>query len=194
MRKEMKLASMDDLEKEAEKQGVSWEDFKQTQRNQIITQKVIGEEVGQHLSVSKEDEQAFYDAHKSEMEQPEAIRLSEILVAPKSTVPASDPTAPPSAQPPADPAAEAAALAAAEAKAAEDARRAAEAKAAEDARRGAGAAASRIAVDQTRRLTAAAFTVVRTNLHGLTPARLAADISRATQFATNANALAARST
>src|ERR1035438_9468190 len=42
MRKEMKLDSMEDLEKEAVKQGISWEDFKQNKRNQIITQKVIG--------------------------------------------------------------------------------------------------------------------------------------------------------
>jgi peptidyl-prolyl cis-trans isomerase SurA len=130
MRKDMKLASLEDLEKEATKQGISWEDFKQTQRNQIITRKVIGEEVGSHLSVSKEDEQAFYDAHKNEMEQPEAIRLSEILVAPKIAAPPTstpaaapaDPNAPPAAaQPPVDDAAkqaaDAAALSAAEAKA-----------------------------------------------------------------------------
>src|SRR5246500_4296132 len=84
MRKDMKLDSMEALEKEAEKQGISWEDFKQTQRNQIITRKVIGEEVGGHLSITKEEEQKFYDEHKSEMEQPEFIRLSEILVAPKT--------------------------------------------------------------------------------------------------------------
>lgn len=39
MRKSMNLDSMEALEKEAEKQGISWEDFKQTQRNQIIRQK-----------------------------------------------------------------------------------------------------------------------------------------------------------
>jgi len=129
MRKDMKLASLEDLEKEATKQGISWEDFKQTQRNQIITRKVIGQEVSQHLSVTKEEEQAFYDAHKNEMEQPEAIRLSEILVAPKTTAapaPATtapaDPNAPPAAAPPAlddaaKQAADAAALSAAEAKA-----------------------------------------------------------------------------
>src|SRR6202049_4557812 len=50
--------------------------------NQIITQKVIGEEVGSHLTITKEEQQKFYDEHKSEMEQPEAIQLSEILVAP----------------------------------------------------------------------------------------------------------------
>ena len=90
MRKDMKLDSMEALEKEAEKQGVSWEDFKQTQQNQIVTRKVIGQEVGGHLAISKEEEQKFYDDHKSEMEQPEYIRLSEILVAPKVDAPKTD--------------------------------------------------------------------------------------------------------
>lgn len=121
MRKDMKLDSMEALEKEAQKQGISWEDFKQTQRNQIITRKVIGEEVGVHLANTKEEEQKFYDDHKAEMEQPEYIRLSEILVAPKapSITPATDPgaagAAPP--DPAAQAAADAAALSAAEAKA-----------------------------------------------------------------------------
>ncbi len=128
MRKDMKLDSLEALEKEATKQGVSWEDFKQNMKNQIITQKVIGEEVGGHLAISKEEEQAFYDEHKGEMEQPEYIRLSEILVAPKavapSITPAPDPSATgssPAAQPPVDEAAkqaaDAAALSAAEVKA-----------------------------------------------------------------------------
>jgi len=93
MRKDFKLDSLEDLEKEAEKQGVSWEDFKQTQRNQIITRKVIGDEVGSHLSVGKEEEQKFYDEHKSEMEQPEFVRLSEILVTPKTVAPTPAPPA-----------------------------------------------------------------------------------------------------
>jgi peptidyl-prolyl cis-trans isomerase SurA len=84
MRKDMKLGSMEELEKAATSQGISYEDFKQNMRNQIITQKVIGEEVGGHLSITKDEEQKFYDEHKSEMEQPEEIHLSEILVAPKT--------------------------------------------------------------------------------------------------------------
>lgn len=105
MRKDMKLESMEDLEKEATKQGVSWEDFKQNMRNQIITQKVIGEEVGGKLSITKEEEQKFYDEHKNELEQPEYIRLSEILVAPKSATPSITPAgqaASPQPQPSAD--------------------------------------------------------------------------------------------
>src|SRR3954454_1708041 len=60
MRKQMNLDSMEDLEKAATSQGVSFEDFKQNMRNQIITQKVIGQEVGQKMSVTKEEEQKFY--------------------------------------------------------------------------------------------------------------------------------------
>ena len=119
MRKDMKLDSMEALEKEAEKQGISWEDFKQTQKNQILTRKVIGEEVGGHLSISKEEEQKFYDDHKNEMERPEAVQLAEILITPKTEAAPADPNA--AASTPADPAAkqaaDAAALAAAESKA-----------------------------------------------------------------------------
>ncbi len=118
MRKDMKLDSLEALEKEATKQGISWEDFKQNMRNQIITQKVIGEEVSGHLSVTKEEEQKFYDDHKAEMEQPEQIRLSEILVAPKLAGPAAAPaTADPNLPPNAQPVVDEAALKAAEAKA-----------------------------------------------------------------------------
>jgi peptidyl-prolyl cis-trans isomerase SurA len=80
MRKEMKLESMEDLEKAAVSQGISFEDFKQNLKNQIITQQVISKEVGQRMSISKEELQQFYDDHKSQMEQPEQIRLSELLV------------------------------------------------------------------------------------------------------------------
>lgn len=126
MRKDMKLDSMEALEKEAEKQGISWEDFKQQKKNQIITQKVIGEEVSSKLSITKEEAEKFYNEHKSEMQQPEAIRLAEILVAPKAPAitPAPDPNAAPGSTPPQTPEAEAAKQAADEA-----AQRAAEAKA-----------------------------------------------------------------
>ena len=117
MRKEMKLDSLEDLEKEATKQGISWEDFKQERLNQIIIQKVIGQEVGSHLSITKEEEQAFYDQHQKEMERPESVQLSEILIAPKATTPpaaSAAPGAPPAAD---DAASQAAALSADEAKA-----------------------------------------------------------------------------
>ncbi len=46
MRKQMNLETMEDLEKAAQAQGASYEEFKQNLRNQIVTQRVIGQEVG----------------------------------------------------------------------------------------------------------------------------------------------------
>jgi peptidyl-prolyl cis-trans isomerase SurA len=83
MRKQMNLETMEELEKAAEAQGASYEEFKQNLRNQIVTQRVIGQEVGSHLALNKEDEKKFYDQHRAEMERPEQVRLSEILIAPK---------------------------------------------------------------------------------------------------------------
>ncbi len=126
MRKQMNLDSMEELEKAAQSQGISYEDFKQNLRNQIITQQVIAREVGSHLNITKEEEQKFYEEHKSEMEQPEQIHLSEILVStqkPAANAPAakgaagSDPNKPAEAAPPAPTAPDAEQLAAAEAKA-----------------------------------------------------------------------------
>lgn len=94
MRKDMKLETMEELEKAATAQGISYEDFKQNMRNQIITQKVIGEEVGSHLNITTDEQQKFYDQHKAELEQPESIRLSEILIEPEKPVkPADKPAA-----------------------------------------------------------------------------------------------------
>jgi peptidyl-prolyl cis-trans isomerase SurA len=80
MRKQMKLDSMEELEKAATSQGISFEDFKANKRNEIITQQVIGKEVGSKLAISKEEQQQFYDQHKSELERPEQVKLSEILI------------------------------------------------------------------------------------------------------------------
>jgi peptidyl-prolyl cis-trans isomerase SurA len=115
MRKQMNLESMEELEKAAEAQGASYEDFKQNLRNQIITQRVIGQEVGSHLAMNKDEEKKFYDQHRAEMEQPEQVRLSEILIAPKTPPkPAASADAKP--EPPSEAETEAA-LAAAQAKA-----------------------------------------------------------------------------
>ena len=84
MRKQMKLDTMEDLEKAAESQGVSFEDFKQNLRTEIITQQVIQKEVGSRINISKQEEQRFYDQHRSELARPEAVKLSEILISTES--------------------------------------------------------------------------------------------------------------
>jgi peptidyl-prolyl cis-trans isomerase SurA len=85
LRKQMHADSMEDLEKAAQAQGVSWEEFKENMKNSIITQHVISQEVGGHVNVSQQEIQQFYDQHKSEMERPEQVRMSEILISTQKT-------------------------------------------------------------------------------------------------------------
>jgi peptidyl-prolyl cis-trans isomerase SurA len=80
IRKQNHLDSMEALEKAAEQQGVSYEDFKQNIKNNVITQSVVRDEVGRHLNLTHAQEQEYYDAHKQEFQVPEQVHLSEILV------------------------------------------------------------------------------------------------------------------
>ncbi len=87
IRKQMNLESMEDLEKAAAAQGVSYEDFKQNLRNNIITQQVIARDVGQNIKISEEETKKFYDEHKDQFERPEQVRMSEILIPVAKTPP-----------------------------------------------------------------------------------------------------------
>ncbi len=80
IRQQMKLESMEDLEKAAQAQGVSFEDFKNNLRNNIITQQVIGQEVGRRLNITPSEVAKYYEEHKSELTRPEQVELAEILV------------------------------------------------------------------------------------------------------------------
>ncbi|HWX55738.1 MAG TPA: peptidylprolyl isomerase [Verrucomicrobiae bacterium] len=88
IRKKMNLASIDDLEKAAKEQGVSFEDFKDETRNRIIREQVIGREVGSRIHITNEEVQAFYNEHQKDMEAPEEVQLSEILISIQTVKPA----------------------------------------------------------------------------------------------------------
>ena len=75
-----KLKDMDELEKAVTGQGLNWEDFKNNIRNRILTQKVVSQEVGSHISIGESDAQKYYEAHKSEFVRPEQVALREIIV------------------------------------------------------------------------------------------------------------------
>ncbi len=80
IRKQNHLDSMEALQKAAEQQGVSFEDFKQQIRNQVISNQVVQDEVGRHLNLTRTQEQAYYDQHAKDFEVPEQVHLSEILI------------------------------------------------------------------------------------------------------------------
>ncbi len=80
IRKQYNLDSIEDLEKAAKEQGVSFEDFKANIRNQIITQEVMRQEVGEHIQMTPGEVERYYEEHKQDYVQPESERLSEILL------------------------------------------------------------------------------------------------------------------
>ena len=80
IRQQNKIDSMEDLEKAVSAQGQNWEDFKDGIRKQILTQRVIGQEVGSHISVTHEEITKYYEEHKPEFIRPEQVALREIEV------------------------------------------------------------------------------------------------------------------
>jgi peptidyl-prolyl cis-trans isomerase SurA len=80
IRKQYNLETMDDLEKAAKEQGVSFEDFKANIRNTIITQEVMHQEVGRKAQFTPGEAERYFEQHKQEYAQPESVTLSEILV------------------------------------------------------------------------------------------------------------------
>src|SRR5215469_5826235 len=74
------LKDMDELEKAVTSQGLNWEDFKNSIRNRILTQKVVQQEVGSHINIGESDAKKFYEEHKSEFVRPEQVALSEIII------------------------------------------------------------------------------------------------------------------
>jgi peptidyl-prolyl cis-trans isomerase SurA len=85
IRKQNHLDSMEALEKAAAQQGVSYEDFKQRIRDQVITQQVVRDEVGRRLNLTHSQEETYYADHAKDFEVPEQIHLSEILVSTPET-------------------------------------------------------------------------------------------------------------
>jgi peptidyl-prolyl cis-trans isomerase SurA len=80
IRKQYNMATMEDLEKAAKEQGVSFEDFKANIRNQIVTQQVMRDQVGRKISPTPGEVQRYFEAHKQEYAQPESVKLGEILI------------------------------------------------------------------------------------------------------------------
>lgn len=80
MRKQYHMDSMEDLQKAAEAQGVSFEDLKEQIREHVITSEVISQEVGRTIQIAPSEIQNYYNTHQQEFERPEEVKLSEILV------------------------------------------------------------------------------------------------------------------
>ncbi len=83
IRQRMHLATMRDLRRAIRAQGVSYSQFKQSIKNQILTQKVIENDVAPRIQMTPEDIKAYYQAHLKEFVRPDEVELAEILIATK---------------------------------------------------------------------------------------------------------------
>jgi peptidyl-prolyl cis-trans isomerase SurA len=97
IRKQNNMESMDDLEKAAKEQGISFEDFKASIRNTIITQEVMRDQVGRKAQFTPGEAERYFEQHKQEYAQEESVTLAEILVS--TSTAASAPAEQGSAQP-----------------------------------------------------------------------------------------------
>jgi len=80
LRKQENLATVEDLEKEAEQQGINWEDFKDQIRRQLLMQEVISRDVGSRIIISREEMRKYYNAHRDEFKSEGLVHLTEILI------------------------------------------------------------------------------------------------------------------
>lgn len=86
------IGSMEELETQIDKSGISFEDFKNNIRNQLLQQEVIRHEVGSKIILDHATVQKYYGDHTSEFVRPEQVTLREMFVStegkPESEMPA----------------------------------------------------------------------------------------------------------
>jgi peptidyl-prolyl cis-trans isomerase SurA len=82
VRQQQNLATLEDLQKAVEQQGLVWEDFKDNIRRNLLMREVIGREVGSRIQgqVSRADARKYFEAHKKDFASPAGVHLQEILI------------------------------------------------------------------------------------------------------------------
>ena len=70
-----------------EQTGMSYEDFRDQMKKQLLTQRVIGDEVSSRMSVPEADLRKYYEEHQKEFVREEQVFLSEILISTEGKTP-----------------------------------------------------------------------------------------------------------
>lgn len=85
----MKVANQEDLSKMiTEQTGQSFEDWKSEMRTNMMTQRVVRQEVGSKINIKKEDLAKYFEEHKTEFVREEEIYLRELLLSSEGKSPA----------------------------------------------------------------------------------------------------------
>jgi peptidyl-prolyl cis-trans isomerase SurA len=67
--------------------GMTYEDYKNDRKNDLLTNRVIRQEVASKIQIKREESQQYYDGHQDEFKREERVFLRELLV---STPPGAD--------------------------------------------------------------------------------------------------------
>jgi len=78
IRQQNGLATLEDLQKGVEANGLSWDGYKATLRNGMLQKEVVKREVGSHLDVTTDEVKQYYQQHLNDFALPERVMLSEI--------------------------------------------------------------------------------------------------------------------
>ena len=81
MQRQAKITDRDKFQEMVSREtGMPFEDFRQQMRDQLMTQRLIQQEVGSKITVPRADQQKYYDEHKGEFIRKDRVFLSQIAV------------------------------------------------------------------------------------------------------------------
>jgi peptidyl-prolyl cis-trans isomerase SurA len=63
-----------------EQSGLPYEDFKQEMKNSLLTDRVVHQDVTEHMNVKHDELEKYYNEHKSEFMREERLYLREVLI------------------------------------------------------------------------------------------------------------------
>jgi len=70
-----------------EQTNMSFEDFKQQMKNQMLTQRVIGQEISSRIAIPEAEKRKYYEEHKKEFVRDEQVFLQQILISTEGKTP-----------------------------------------------------------------------------------------------------------
>jgi peptidyl-prolyl cis-trans isomerase SurA len=70
-----------------EQMGMPFEDFKQQAKNQILTQRVISEEIGSRINIPEPDKRKYYEEHKNDYVRDEQVFTRKIFISTEGKTP-----------------------------------------------------------------------------------------------------------
>ena len=70
-----------------EQMGIPFEDFKQQVKNQMLTQRVIGDEISSHVVIAEAEKRKYYEEHKNDFVRDEEVFVQQIFISTEGKTP-----------------------------------------------------------------------------------------------------------